>query len=54
MEDILKTIENLRDKLIKIAEDKQFTDPDVLAASHMLDAMLNEYQKLMKEKVNRS
>lgn len=54
LEDILKSIEELRSKLNKMAEGKKLTDSEVLSVSHMLDTMLNEYEKIMKNKVNRS
>jgi stage 0 sporulation regulatory protein len=54
LQEISKTIAELRAKLNKIAEGKNMTDPEVVAASQMLDAVLNEYQKLMKDKATRS
>ena len=53
LEDVLKSIETLRSKLNKIAKEKNLTDLEVVSASQMLDVLLNEYQKLMKDKVNR-
>jgi hypothetical protein len=50
LEEVLKSIEELRNKLNKIAEGRKLTDPQVVSASQMLDALLNEYQKLMKDK----
>lgn len=47
---ILKTIEELRLKLQELVDTKDFTDPEVLAASRMLDALLNEYHKLLKNR----
>ncbi|MBU2702247.1 hypothetical protein Ga0466249_003374 [Sporomusaceae bacterium BoRhaA] len=49
---ILETIEDLRKKLNQLSEGKPLTDPEVIAASQMLDAALNEYQRLMKDKRN--
>jgi hypothetical protein len=49
---ILETIEELRKKLNQLSEGKPLTDPEVIAASQMLDAALNEYQRLMKDKRN--
>jgi hypothetical protein len=37
-----------------MSEGKSMTDPEVLSASQMLDAVLNEYQRLMKDKINHS
>ena len=51
LEDVLKSIEELRIKLNKIANGQKLTEPEVLSASQMLDALLNEYQKLMKDKL---
>ncbi|MBP2632613.1 MAG: Spo0E like sporulation regulatory protein [Firmicutes bacterium] len=50
LEEVLKSIEELRGKLNKIAEGRKLSDPQVVSASQMLDALLNEYQKLMKDK----
>ena len=49
----LKKIEELRIKLNKISEGKSATDPEVVSTSQMLDAAINEYHKLMKDKTNR-
>lgn len=54
LDEILEAIEELRAKLNKVAEGKALTDPEVLLASQMLDALLNEYQKLMKDRTNRA
>ncbi|MBP2625571.1 MAG: Spo0E like sporulation regulatory protein [Firmicutes bacterium] len=54
LEDILKSIEELRNKLNKLTDGLKLTDPEVVSSSQMLDALLNEYQKLMKEKINHS
>lgn len=50
IDDILKSIEILREQLNKLSEGKPLTDPEVIAASQMLDEALNEYQRLMKNK----
>jgi len=52
LKELLVIIEELRNKLHKISEGKTLTDPEVIAASNMLDAVLNEYQKLMNNKTN--
>ncbi|MBP2642468.1 MAG: Spo0E like sporulation regulatory protein [Firmicutes bacterium] len=54
LKEILNIIEGLREKLGKMSKEKALTDPEVVSASQMLDAVLNEYQKLMKEKTGRS
>jgi hypothetical protein len=55
IENILKQIGELREKLHKLAEGKRFTDPDpdpeVLVISQMLDVMLNEYKRFLKDKI---
>ena len=50
LEEVLKSIEELRSKLNKFSEGRNLSDPEVVSASQMLDALLNEYQKLMKDK----
>jgi hypothetical protein len=54
LQEVLKIIEKLRAKLNQLSDGKPLTDPEVIAASQMLDAALNEYQRLMKDKRNRS
>ncbi|WP_434512583.1 Spo0E family sporulation regulatory protein-aspartic acid phosphatase [Desulfitobacterium sp. AusDCA] len=49
--ELLKEIERMREQLKRIADNKELTDPKVVAASQMLDAALNEYYKLVKDKV---
>lgn len=49
IEDVLKTIEDLREKLNKLYEKKGTIDEDVIALSHLLDKVLNEYQRLIKK-----
>ena len=49
--ELLKEIERMRGQLKRIAENEDhLTEPSVLAASQMLDAALNEYYKLVKDK----
>lgn len=50
LQEILKLIEELRSKLNRLSDGKPLTDPEVIAASQTLDAVLNEYQRLMKDK----
>ena len=54
LQEILKKIEELRANLNKMTDRRKMTDPEVLYASQMLDTALNEYQRLMKDKANRS
>lgn len=49
--ELLKEIERMREQLKRIADNKDLTDPKVVAASQMLDAALNEYSKLVKDKI---
>jgi len=37
-----------------MAMDKAFNDPEVIAASQMFDAILNEYHRIMKKRVGHS
>ncbi|AFM00755.1 MULTISPECIES: aspartyl-phosphate phosphatase Spo0E family protein [Desulfitobacterium] len=50
-DEILKQIERLREDMHRLAEEKELTDPSVVAASQMLDAALNAYYKFIKDKV---
>lgn len=54
LKEILNLIEDLRTRLNKLAETKSLDDPEVISASQMLDAVLNEYQRIVNNKVNRS
>ena len=55
LEEIMKQIEELRQSMIKIKEGKtSFTDQEVITASQMLDAVLNEYYKVLKSRVDRA
>lgn len=49
LNDILIRIEELRAKLEQMLNNKDISDPEVAAASKMLDAMLNEYHKILKK-----
>jgi len=51
LKEILNRIEELRQKLHELGMAKGLADPEVLAASQMLDAVLNEYYRLMKKKM---
>lgn len=54
LEDVLKSIEDLREKLDDMTENRSLTDPQAMYASRMLDGVLGEYQEIMKEKFDRS
>ncbi len=54
IKEIIKNIEYLRkhmDSLIK--EGKDLLDPEVIVASQQLDAILNKYNKLLNEKLEK-
>ena len=46
-------IEKMREKLHEIAKGKSLTDMEVLRASQMLDVLLNEYQRMLNEKIKK-
>lgn len=50
LEQTLKKIEELRAQLEILLETKSSLDPDVIAASQMLDAMLNTYYEDLMRK----
>lgn len=53
LEELIKQIEELRSSMIKIKEGRSYTDPEVIAASQELDAVLDKYQEMMiKNKVD--
>lgn len=48
-------IQNLRMHLEELIEEKNnLLNPDILAASKMLDALLNEYDKLIDERIDKN
>lgn len=47
LHELIKQIEELRVRLLKIKAGKSYTDPEVVAASQDLDAVLNKYQVLL-------
>jgi thymidylate kinase len=51
IQDVLKNIEDLREQLKNIAESKDLTDISVIDASQRLDDVLNDYYKLIKDKI---
>jgi hypothetical protein len=40
-------IQLLRAHLVELAQEREFSDPEVLGASKILDGVLNEYEKLL-------
>ena len=53
LKELIKEIEELRLSMIKIKEGKSYTDPEVIAASQTLDAVLDKYQEMI-EKANKN
>ena len=53
IEEILNKVEELREKLNKLAqnENEKLTDPKIIAVSRELDVLLNTYHKLMTNKM---
>lgn len=53
IEDLLKDIEILRKQMEALIERHQgkLTDPEVIAASQILNAALNQYNKILAEKL---
>lgn len=53
IEDILGEIEALRVELIKTIESKKnLLDPDIVRESQRLDLILNEYNKMIEQKMH--
>ena len=51
LKELIKTIEELRSQINQMIEEKKtLTDPEIVGASKMLDKVLNEYERLIKEK----
>ena len=46
LKELTKQIEKLRSYMFKIKEGKSYTDPEVVAASQELDAVLDKYQEM--------
>jgi uncharacterized protein YlzI (FlbEa/FlbD family) len=47
LKELIKQIEELRSTMIKLKEGKSYTDPEVITASQMLDAVLDKYQEML-------
>lgn len=56
LEDLMKDIEILRDKLQLLIKQKHgdLIDPDVVAASRILNAALNQYNNFLGEKIEKN
>lgn len=51
IEQLLKMIREIREHLHNLIENKKnILDPEILAVSRLLDVLLNEYEKLIREK----
>lgn len=50
LKQLLLQIEQLRQQLNDLNANHNLTDPEIVIASQMLDAVLNEYYGLMKKK----
>ncbi|MBU3145195.1 aspartyl-phosphate phosphatase Spo0E family protein [Clostridium sp. CF012] len=55
IEDLLKDVEILREKLLFLIDKKQdnLVDPEVVNISKVLNAALNEYNKVLEKKLKR-
>lgn len=53
LKELIKQIEELRARLIKIQEGRDYSDPEVVATSQQLDAVLDKYQELMMKKMDK-
>lgn len=51
LNEVLKSIEDLRMQIDDMTESRNFTDPQAMYASRMLDGVLNEYQEIMQDKM---
>ncbi|MCD2346189.1 aspartyl-phosphate phosphatase Spo0E family protein [Clostridium guangxiense] len=52
--DVEVEIQNLREKLTELIMQKEnLLDPQVIAASKMLDSILNEYSEIISDKVEK-
>ncbi|RXZ82963.1 aspartyl-phosphate phosphatase Spo0E family protein [Paenibacillaceae bacterium] len=50
LEKLMEQIEQLRSELHELIKNRSFTDPEVISASQMLDAVLNEYQNIVSKR----
>ena len=55
IEDLLKDVESLREKLMYLIDDKlgDLIDAEVVNLSRVLNATLNQYNKVIEEKLKR-
>lgn len=52
LETLMQKIEELRTELNVKAMNASLSDPEIVAASQMLDALLNEYYRLIQRKMH--
>ncbi|MBC7293613.1 MAG: aspartyl-phosphate phosphatase Spo0E family protein, partial [Thermoleophilia bacterium] len=53
LDELMQKIRDLRRDLERLVGEKEsFIDPEVLAASRMLDALLNQYYDMLRRKKN--
>lgn len=51
LKDLIQKIQDLREHLDKLVVQKRdLLDPEIIAASRLVDKLLNEYQKMVAEK----
>ncbi|HEX9061097.1 MAG TPA: aspartyl-phosphate phosphatase Spo0E family protein [Clostridia bacterium] len=51
LKDLIRKIQDLREHLDKLVVQKgNLLDPEIIAASRLVDKLLNEYEKLVSEK----
>jgi hypothetical protein len=53
IDEIIKKIDELKASLAKLKKGRNFSDEEVVSMSQMLDGVLNEYYKLVKQKVDK-
>jgi hypothetical protein len=47
IDQLRQEIQLLREHLLELGQEHEFSDPEVLGASKILDGVLNEYEKLL-------
>lgn len=52
LHDIMEKMEKLRQELNEIATQKRIIDAEVITVSKQLDAIINQYQKLLRKKTD--
>lgn len=48
LQSVLKKIENLREEIVKLYNERCLNDPELVEKSQELDKWLNEYNKIIK------